>query len=395
MITQTIRVEKTSNNNVNENTRRDPELFHELFLQELNKSEKNTNEFNDNFKNVTEEIICLLKKDYGLSEIKIHMLSEILNKSDECLMVEMKVETKKIFDSVSGKTIDNQELKDSSNIVQPVYMTKNYSIIQFALGNRNLTYERVKTIEKSIKKCGLRRIPIVVNKHGNIIDGQHRYVAARNLGLPIYYVIDPDADVEVARLINNTQSGWKFIDYVHSWSSMGNEDYGKLEFLLEDSSLAGISAGTKIAATSGIYHNSSNGLSKRIVREGKYKFTCYDSDVEVAKSRLKEARDIYNIFYKACDGKTDVKKDLFMNAIIFLTEYKKSISISILKKAMENNCREYHSLQREPFESYVKYLCTILFMEDGRRKINTEILLKKYKDINVKREKEKLKRESI
>lgn len=375
MIAQKERVNEVSNNKLNV-MRRNPEDFHNsLFKERLNANSNFVMETDEKEqREPSKEIFECLKK-CDVSKVKIQMISEILKKSDDVLLDEIK---KDMAESIKAKeTMSEDEPEDE--VIQVVYKSTNYRKFRFLPGNRNFCTERVNEIKKTMQICGARVVPIVVNKKMQIIDGQHRYLACKELGLPIIYVIDEDADIEVARLINNTQAGWKFIDFVYSWASMNNMDYNKLYRLLTDKSLYGIAAGTRIAATSGIFHNSSNGVTKRMIREGKYTFNRFNGDEVAAKKRLIEARKLSQIYYDACNNETDVKKDLFVNAILFLLEYSKTVTVDVLRTAMENNCKQYHPLQREPFEAYVRYLCKILAMEDGRRKINPDILLEKYK----------------
>lgn len=387
MVAQKERVKEVAKNEALNVKRRNPEDFHNLFMERLNS--------NANFvvdvepKKQKDEVIKIVEylKKMGLSNIKVQMVSETLKKSDDFLMDKVK---KEMEESIRSEEIQSKT-ESEDEVVQVVYKSYDYDKFSFLTGNRNFCMERVAEIKKTIKKCGARMIPIVVNKKMQIIDGQHRYLACKELGLPILYVIDEDADVEVARLINNTQAGWKFIDFVYSWASMNNVDYNKLYKLLTDKSLYGISAGTRIAATSGIYHNSSNGLTRKMIREGKYTFNRFDGDEEVAKNRMIEAKKLYQIYYEACNEETDVKKDLFLNAILFMLDNSKTVTVDLLRTAMEHNCKQYHPLQRESFDVYVKYLCKILAMEDGRRRINSDTLLKKY-DKRVDKLKKELER---
>lgn len=387
MIAQGKRVNEVSGNKI-KTRRRNPEDFHNsLFKERLNTNQNLVTDENVNDQNeiLNEVLNCL--KSLNVSNIKVQMVSEILKKSDDLILDEIK---KEMEESIKSKNnLDKEESEDEA--IQVVYKSYNYSKFHFLPGNRNFCKERVKEIKETMQICGARVVPIVVNKKMQIIDGQHRFLACKELGLPIIYVIDSDADIEVARLINNTQAGWKFIDFVYSWASMNNMDYNKLYNLLTDKSLYGIAAGTRIAATSGIFHNSSNGVTKRMIREGKYTFNRFDGNEEAAKKRLIEARKLSQIYYDACNNETDVKKDLFVNAILFLLDYSKTITVDVLRKAMENNCKQYHPLQREPFEAYVRYLCKILAMEDGRRKINPDTLLEKYKK-KVSKQQKKLER---
>jgi hypothetical protein len=67
--------------------------------------------------------------------------------------------------------------------------------------------------------------PIIVNKDLLIIDGQHRFAAAEELGIPIYYIIDPDASEREIQTRNVQMKSWKMTDHLHFHSSQNDHYY--------------------------------------------------------------------------------------------------------------------------------------------------------------------------
>jgi ParB-like chromosome segregation protein Spo0J len=70
-----------------------------------------------------------------------------------------------------------------------IFSTFDYSLFTISVGNGQLNENKVKQLIKSMKK-EYRICPITVKFRSrvfHIIDGKHRFMAAKRLGLPIYY----------------------------------------------------------------------------------------------------------------------------------------------------------------------------------------------------------------
>ena len=79
--------------------------------------------------------------------------------------------------------------------------TKEYDKFTFLKDNREVTDYHAKKIADSFQIHG-QLVPIVCKKQNNgklyIIDGQYRYTAAKNLGIPIKYTVN-----NFLKVINN------------------------------------------------------------------------------------------------------------------------------------------------------------------------------------------------
>jgi len=71
--------------------------------------------------------------------------------------------------------------------------------------------------------------PIIINEKWEIIDGQHRYIAAKQLGIPVFYIQIPGLTIEDCARLNQKQRNWSERDFVHCYAEQGNEDYKRLE----------------------------------------------------------------------------------------------------------------------------------------------------------------------
>lgn len=113
---------------------------------------------------------------------------------------------------------------------QRTQCTKNYNLFTVSPDNRAVELGRRKDLRKSMELYGfLPGFPILcrrVNGKLVIIDGQHRFGIAQELGLPVWYSVE-DRAVDVA-IINASQRGWNVADYVNRHAVAGNKHYVEL-----------------------------------------------------------------------------------------------------------------------------------------------------------------------
>src|SRR6266702_2300004 len=102
-----------------------------------------------------------------------------------------------------------------------------YGLFKLMGGNRIINYNHVKELKRSMEAHPelLPFNPIEVNENMFIIDGQHRWAACKELGLPVYYMINKGGSLEETRVENVTQRRWSLMDFAHSYAEGGNKDY--------------------------------------------------------------------------------------------------------------------------------------------------------------------------
>ena len=109
-----------------------------------------------------------------------------------------------------------------------IFKTGNYNGFKILDGNRDVNQAHVKKLMESISKDNmLEANPIIVTEDGTIIDGQHRFTACQNLGLPIYYV-QMEGDLETVQMLNTNSKSWTITDYVESYIKLGRGEYEAL-----------------------------------------------------------------------------------------------------------------------------------------------------------------------
>jgi hypothetical protein len=116
-----------------------------------------------------------------------------------------------------------------------VYQSRDYDQFTFMEANRDQNRGHIEALKRAFAEIGnLTEVqPILVNENFEIIDGQHRFVAARELEEPIYFVIRPGLRVTDARTMNILHRNWTIDDYARSYATT-DPNYQKYLELRED-----------------------------------------------------------------------------------------------------------------------------------------------------------------
>ena len=105
-----------------------------------------------------------------------------------------------------------------------VHTTTDYSQFKFINGNRDIVPLHVERLKKSMQKRYLFTI-IVVNENMEIIDGQNRFTAIKDLGLELNYVIMKDYELVDVQELNKNNKSWKQADFLKGYIKLGFDDY--------------------------------------------------------------------------------------------------------------------------------------------------------------------------
>lgn len=196
---------------------------------------------------------------------------------------------------------------DENKAVKPdpvatIYKTHDYSIFKNLLGNRGVKAKRTSKIVNSILRVGyIVPSPVIVNERMEVIDGQGRIEACKQLNLPIYYVIAKGASIDECMAMNMGQTNWSTSDYVGSYAMMGNGNYIRFRDIAErypqftSAEIYGVCANSITI----------NGHSTKVLKNGELELS--EDDYKRAISILDylvEALDVLN----AIPGSSRVKK---------------------------------------------------------------------------------------
>lgn len=107
--------------------------------------------------------------------------------------------------------------------------TKNYAKFTFSKENREIKIKKISEIKESMKKFGfIPGRPVLITKEGVIIDGQHRFLAAKDLEIDVEFEILEGDYIEKMIQLNCTQSNWTLENYINSYAVQNIDCYRKL-----------------------------------------------------------------------------------------------------------------------------------------------------------------------
>jgi hypothetical protein len=176
----------------------------------------------------------------------------------------------------------------SSNIAGQIYFTTDYNIFKELLGNRDLDEKHVKNLIKSMKEEYLE-IPIQVNEKMEVIDGQHRLAACKELKLPVYFNIIKEAGLQQTLRQNALQKKWVLNDVLESYVKLGYKDYIVVKSFVQKYKFS-------IMQTLYILSLSTrNGTGVKKFREGKVTINDVNKSHKIAKL-LYDLSEIVNIY---------------------------------------------------------------------------------------------------
>lgn len=161
-----------------------------------------------------------------------------------------------------------------ANLVQ---QSSDYDQFTFMGANREQSRGHIETLKTAFEEVGnLTKVqPILVNDRYEIIDGQHRFTACKELGLPIYFTMVSGLGVREARSMNILHRNWTVNDFANSYAEGGDPNYRKYLELKED---YGFSHSVILAYVTG----STDHSGFKDFREGNFVIT----DEAAARSRL-------------------------------------------------------------------------------------------------------------
>lgn len=147
--------------------------------------------------------------------------------------------------------------------------TKNYDLFELLRFNRDVM--KTKALEKSMKTHGfIAAYPLHVVRNGNgklkIKAGHHRFVVAKKLGLPVWYVICDDG--ATIHELENATTKWTLNDYLQSFCRCGMEEYQRVADYMERT---GIPTQSAVSLLGG--HLASSGQHGPVFKAGVFKIT--------------------------------------------------------------------------------------------------------------------------
>jgi hypothetical protein len=109
-----------------------------------------------------------------------------------------------------------------------VFKTKNYDMFKIIKGNRPLDAANLARLIKSFKIQYLYTV-IILNEFFEIIDGQHRVEACKQLGFEVNYTIIPGLRLKDCQLYNTVGKIWTKKTFHESYCILGSPAYLMLQ----------------------------------------------------------------------------------------------------------------------------------------------------------------------
>lgn len=185
--------------------------------------------------------------------------------------------------------------------------SSDYGAFKMLEFNRELHRGTIERIKLCMAEVGFLPIhPIIVTKDYEIIDGQHRFVAARELGIPFYYMItDGATDTAKAMIVSNTNKrSWTPDDYTNYYAKLNNPYYIGLQDFAKRHD---VRTGVAMSFISGHSVNYNKSVTK-MFRDGLW---CYTMDemhkAEICFAGVTRITEIANLPFKGSIYKALIK----------------------------------------------------------------------------------------
>lgn len=193
----------------------------------------------------------------------------------------------------------------TTKVVGKVFWTDDLDQFRKLETNRDVLQGRVDKVKKSIKNNGwIKGSAILVNEKMEIIDGQARLEACKQLELPIQYIVGEGIGRKECAAANNSTI-WRQYDWIKSYADGGNTNYKYLQILM-DKYAKKVGTATVMCAVSGTM-----GIDKTTIQNGRVNISA--ERFEMATRALDFVSD-----FEPYVGKLEGRKDTIMSAICFL-----------------------------------------------------------------------------
>lgn len=105
-----------------------------------------------------------------------------------------------------------------------VFVTKEFHLFKTIEGNRPVNPLHVEKLANSMLERQLA-VPIIVNENFEIIDGQHRFAAISENGLPLYFLVRKGYNLSDVQRLNVNSENWSLSDFLAGYIKLKNKDY--------------------------------------------------------------------------------------------------------------------------------------------------------------------------
>lgn len=209
-----------------------------------------------------------------------------------------------------------------------VHTTTDYSKFKTLIGNRKPNELHIKRLTNSFKERYLFS-PILVNEKMQIIDGQHRFYSAKELNLPINFIVVDGYGLDEVQILNANSKNWNADDFLKGYCDLGYKNYIIYKDFKEK---FGFGHNECMAMLSGTIGGTGNVIKK--FYSGKFEIQNLDEAISVA-----EKLNRIGVFYLGYKRRSFVltAMSLFKNKNFSLDEF---ISKLILQPSALTDCKD-------------------------------------------------------
>lgn len=222
--------------------------------------------------------------------------------------------------------------------------TTNYSIFKHKDGNRIINEKHVQKIKDSIIKHDyLPSCPIIVDEDYNVIDGQHRLEAAKQLGIAVWYIVEHEPDEDLLIDLNITQRKWTAGDYINYFADkQKNENYIRFRQLMREvpmdiNSLLDMAKGV---ITGGQYIND-------YIKKGK---------LEITAAEIQRAHHTYEYMLQLRDALRCKLTGRMVRAIVQIQRHPKFSWTTMIYKAKKYYVKSYPCTTKQEWHDMIVML---------------------------------------
>lgn len=190
-------------------------------------------------------------------------------------------------------------------IIGNVYEEDDYSVFKRLHDNRDVTKTRMGKLIASMTERYVCN-PIIVNEKMEVIDGQGRYEARKQMGVPIHYIVAEGATSDDCHRMNKYNTKWLSLDFARSYAKRGYESYVLLLKACKEARFP-INITARLASRGG----PSSGESRAKFEEGRFYFNEADyeyilsyrkkyDEVMTALQDIEKSNDAFKTAFKIC-----------------------------------------------------------------------------------------------
>jgi len=209
--------------------------------------------------------------------------------------------------------------------------------------NRPINNRNVQNIQKSMSMYNLLKYrPILILENGTIVDGEHRYKAAKDLGLPLYvmFISKKDAESTIMINLNTNQTNWGLPQFANYWAKQTDKKLAQRIYsrFLEYKENNLVSNGVLIALFNGEHSRAKqtkNGNEE--FKNGRMPF-----HRDFVEDNLAKFRQLKTAAVHVPIQTVTLKKQQFQQALLYCL----STDCFSFDRFVENLCRSRHQLNK-------------------------------------------------